>query len=605
MIILTVMLIVSVSLQAASVSARYVSSTTDTDSDGVFDDIDIDDDNDGIPDSIEGFVVPSNGSFEDSVANTTTWTLLNDTDVPFWHTTASDHKIEFWKSGFQGVPAFDGNQFVELNANQVASLYVDINVTAGDLISWTVAHRGRTGIDVARVSIGVPGSALTPFLTMSDGNTAWGVYSGLYTVPVGMTVLRLSFDSVSSASTSRSVGNFLDGMSFIVVKDEYGDGLISSRDLDSDDDGIPDNIEAQSTIDFILPRYPIVDSNNNGLDDQYETAAGGTDLVPPDTDNDGIPDIVDRDTDNDIVTDCEEGLSDATASKLCPVNKANVGANGLVDWAENVDDYTETNGIVTDPDPTNTADLEDEISGNDEAAYREAACGPAETNLTALQWKTISFPCETGSNGIEALLGASLGAYGDDADWVVYEQTGSYKADGKAETRLMEADWSVVPGKGYWIIAAEDKTAKIARPLSGISQTATVVPDGTNYPGVPVSGAAFAEVMPYDDLPDSDSTDPRILMLGNPFFKKFQLSDMYYQNGTTAYASTATLTSGTSPLEPTVYVKNSSDITTGNYTAIVPETPGFGDEIPTMQGFWIKLNAGNTDTNKITYPFEK
>ena len=130
------------------------------------------------------------------------------------------------------------------------------------------------------------------------------------------------------------------------------------------------------------------------------------------------------------------------------------------------------------------------------------------------------------------------------------------------------------------------------------------MPNGTNFPGVPVSGAAFAKVKPYD-LPDSDSADSRILMIGNPFFKKFQLSDMYYQNGTTNYVSTATLTPGTSPMEPTVYIKDSSDTTTGNYTAITPGTPGFAGSIPTMQGFWIKLNEGNTNTNKITYPLEK
>ena len=97
--------------------------------------------------------------------------------------------------------------------------------------------------------------------------------------------------------------------------------------------------------------------------------------------------------------------------------------NGLVEWAEINDNYDiPSGGIVLE---TLLEDyLEDEISGNDEAAYREAACGPAETNLTALQWKTISFPCETGSNGIETLLGASLGTYGDDDNWVVYEQTG-------------------------------------------------------------------------------------------------------------------------------------------------------------------------------------
>jgi hypothetical protein len=384
--------------------------------------------------------------------------------------------------------------------------------------------------------------------------------------------------------------------------DQDGDGIVNSLDLDSDNDGIPDNVEAQTTSPFTQSSTPPAvraDGSN--------AAYAQTGLIPPDTDSDGLPDYLDSDADNDLVTDCEESY--LATINICPVDNSSpgntVGVNGLVEWADQPgDNYDRIDGIIITP----LGDLEDEISGNSEVAYREAACGPAETNLTAYQWKTISFPCETGTNGIETLLGASLGTYGDEANWVVYEQTGSYKADGKSETRLMDAGDPVVPGNGYWIIADANKTAKITRPLSDISQTATVVPDGTNYPGVPTSGAAFSEVMPYDDLPDSDLNDPRILMIGNPFFKKFQLSDMYYQNaamGTTDYVSTATLTPGTSPMEPTVYIKNSSDITTGNYTAIVPETPGFGDEIPTMQGFWIRLNAGNIETNKITYPFEK
>jgi len=59
------------------------------------------------------------------------------------------------------------------------------------------------------------------------------------------------------------------------------------------------------------------------------------------------------------------------------------------------------------------------------------------------------------------------------------------------------------------------------------------------------------------------------------------------------------------PMEPVVYVKDSSDTSRDNYVAITPETPGFGDVVPTMQGFWVKINAGNTSSNKITYPFEK
>ena len=162
------------------------------------------------------------------------------------------------------------------------------------------------------------------------------------------------------------------------------------------------------------------------------------------------------------MTDCDESYF--VNISTCPVDNTSpgntVGVNGLVEWADYAsDNYNRPNGFIL-----STFDLEDEISGNTERAYREAACGPAETNLTAMQWKTMSFPCETGTNGIEALLGASLGTYGDDNNWVVYEQTGSYKTDGKAVTRLMDAGDPVQPGNGYWIIADANKTAKITRP---------------------------------------------------------------------------------------------------------------------------------------------
>ena len=36
--------------------------------------------------------------------------------------------------------------------------------------------------------------------TMSDGTTAWGVYSGTYTVPVGQSTTVIAFDAVSTAT---------------------------------------------------------------------------------------------------------------------------------------------------------------------------------------------------------------------------------------------------------------------------------------------------------------------------------------------------------------------------------------------------------------------
>lgn len=87
--------------------------------------------------------------------------------------------------------------------------------------------------------------------------------------------------------------------------DSDGDGYPNALDIDSDGDGIVDNIESQSSKDYI--KLSLVDSNHNGIDDVYDAAAGGTLIVPIDTDADGIPDFLDTDSDNDLVPDYIEG----------------------------------------------------------------------------------------------------------------------------------------------------------------------------------------------------------------------------------------------------------------------------------------------------------
>ncbi|MBS2533498.1 DUF11 domain-containing protein [Catenulispora sp. NF23] len=161
-----------------------------------------------------------NGSFEQPVTSGGV-TMVDDSTVPGWNTTASDHKIEIWKSGTNGVQSADGNQFVELNANEVSTLYQDIPTVPGTPMNWALAHRGRVGTDVMRLEMGPPGGPLvaqTPdgqsTTAISDGNTAWGRYTGSYTVPAGQTVTRFAFVSVSSAGGNASIGNFLDAIVF-------------------------------------------------------------------------------------------------------------------------------------------------------------------------------------------------------------------------------------------------------------------------------------------------------------------------------------------------------------------------------------------------------
>ncbi len=161
------------------------------------------------------------------------WTLLNEVDVPGWETTATDNKIEMWVSGFNGVPAQEGRQFFELNANQVAALYQELCLEPGSTIHWSVWHRGRQGVDVAEVLIGSSVQDAVIQATMTDGNTAWGYYSGSYDVPLDQTTTFFVFNSVSSAGGNRSIGNFLDN--FEISCDFDGDGVIDRWDNFPDD----------------------------------------------------------------------------------------------------------------------------------------------------------------------------------------------------------------------------------------------------------------------------------------------------------------------------------------------------------------------------------
>ncbi|MFJ9422137.1 CARDB domain-containing protein [Streptomyces sp. NPDC101249] len=163
-------------------------------------------------------VALANGSFEQP--GVTNYEILPDSSqtqapkrVPGWRTTASDHMIELWHTGFNGVPSAEGLQFAELNANEVATLYQDLPTTPGTKLYWRLYHRGRQGQDTMALDIGAPGSAVEQ-RKFTDGNTAWGYYTGTYTVPAGQNLTRFAFRSVSAAGGNRSIGNFLDGVFF-------------------------------------------------------------------------------------------------------------------------------------------------------------------------------------------------------------------------------------------------------------------------------------------------------------------------------------------------------------------------------------------------------
>jgi LruC domain-containing protein len=152
-----------------------------------------------------------NSNFEDGPKLPNSYIITNENNVDGWSTTATDSKVELWKSGFLGVPALNGRYFAELNATQNSALYQRICTSPGAEISWSVWHRGRAGTDTAVVRIGENLATATIETTMTTGNTAWVKYSGTYTVPFGQDDTYFIFEAVNAAG-GISVGNFIDNV---------------------------------------------------------------------------------------------------------------------------------------------------------------------------------------------------------------------------------------------------------------------------------------------------------------------------------------------------------------------------------------------------------
>jgi hypothetical protein len=350
----------------------------DSDGDGISDYTDIDDDNDGIIDTVECNTCLTNafqnGSFENPVIPAASYSIRPTNTVPGWQTSAENF-IEIWSSGFNGVPSAHGNQFAELNANIPGILYQTFCLNgAGGTINWSIKHRGRAGEDQAFVKFGsslANAIASTPIVTMVDGNTNWGTYSGVYSIPVGQTQIVLTFQAGYTASGSQSIGNFIDDVQVVINQkcvDSDGDGIEDIADVDDDNDGIPSIEEAgfkaysnnKSTMDM-SSTTTWKDTNANGMNDYIDALISSNTYVIPDTDNDSVPNHLDLDSDNDSVFDVDEaGLLNGDGD----INGDGVGdlldsdGDGLLDLFDNSTAFgTNNRAYAQDTDGNGTPDF--------------------------------------------------------------------------------------------------------------------------------------------------------------------------------------------------------------------------------------------------------
>ncbi|MEZ4288179.1 MAG: hypothetical protein R3A47_08565 [Polyangiales bacterium] len=153
-----------------------------------------------------------------------------------------------------------------------------------------------------------------------------------------------------------------------------GTGVADFADLDSDDDGVMDIVEAVATgavmdADFDGRVDDFSDDNGNGYSNVVDPADGGTPWPMVDTDNDGTPDFQDMDSDNDSVPDSIEAHDvDANGVADVPPSHNDADNDGIDDaYDGNVNGDTNLGTVAPLPnrDGTDDVDYRDTDDDND------------------------------------------------------------------------------------------------------------------------------------------------------------------------------------------------------------------------------------------------
>lgn len=159
--------------------------------------------------------------------------IITNGSVVGWDSTTGE--IELWDSNFNGVPAFNGNVFAEMNANVNGTLYQNICLINGEPIGWTFAHRARAGgaaTQTARFQVAnSSGTVLQTLATQASttANQIWNVNTGNTTYIGASGLQRVQFNTPDTGS----FGNFLDGIQmtlrpFIQLSATTGTGVESA-----------------------------------------------------------------------------------------------------------------------------------------------------------------------------------------------------------------------------------------------------------------------------------------------------------------------------------------------------------------------------------------
>jgi len=345
----------------------------DNDNDGIPNSVDIDDDNDGIIDTVENNCVGGSA--------TSGRVRYQFFDFEPTSNTVDNIPSESSATDIGFVSDFD-----------VDALYTSI--TPGDGDTFSIRYLGRIEISTTEnytfYTSSDDGSSLSingVEIVDNDGPHAVQEQSGTINLTPGFYDLEVLYfenggdETLTVSYSSPSITK--QEIPFAVLDDGIfegcdldGDGIINSFDLDSDNDGIPDNIEAQTTLGYVDPDGN--DSDNDGLDDAYDdtpngnsNGTGSNGLVPEDTDGVGEPDYKDLDSDEDGLFDIDESGSGLPDNNNDGQTDGTVGVNGLDNILESNDDYASAKGDFDDTQSDNFTDADSDVNSGGDVDYRD------------------------------------------------------------------------------------------------------------------------------------------------------------------------------------------------------------------------------------------
>lgn len=296
---------------------------TDSDNDGVNNNIDIDNDNDGITNCTESY-----GNQNINISNLTSGNInINSYSNSFngsVNTSASASGTPFSGNSegsfISEIPAGKGN-FAKYTLSFTKPISIGIeyvsNANATDLLNANAEYIITTDLNKTITVLnpnnqllidtnydGIYESGITQYSSFEirfqlNGITPLAAGTGTFQFLTHL-VNTISFTHKNTSNTD-SNRTTLKLFAVCVPKDSDSDGIADQLDTDSDNDGIPDSVESQS--DNFLSST--TDANQNGFYDIFESR-----LIPIDTDNDSVPDYLDLDSDNDGILDSTEASID-------------------------------------------------------------------------------------------------------------------------------------------------------------------------------------------------------------------------------------------------------------------------------------------------------